>query len=112
MNKTIQDLKMKVETIKKTQRETTLEVKNLGKKSGAIDASIINRINRRENLRCRSYHRKHGHNSKRKCKMQVDPNPEHPENAGHNEKTQLKDNRYNREAHCVFNGPLFPVMAD
>ena len=43
-NKTIQDLKMKVETIKKTQRETTLEIENLGKKSGTIDASITKRI--------------------------------------------------------------------
>jgi uncharacterized protein YdcH (DUF465 family) len=44
LNKTIQDLKMEVETIKKSQRETTLEIENLGKKSGAIFASIINRI--------------------------------------------------------------------
>jgi hypothetical protein len=40
MNKTIQHLKMEVETIKKTQRETTLEIENLGKKSGAIDPLI------------------------------------------------------------------------
>jgi hypothetical protein len=33
LNKTIQDLKMQIETIKKTQRETTLELKNLGKES-------------------------------------------------------------------------------
>ena len=38
MNKTIQDPKMEVETIKKSQRETTLEVENLGKKKGVIDA--------------------------------------------------------------------------
>jgi predicted RNase H-like nuclease (RuvC/YqgF family) len=44
LNKTIQDLKMEVETIKKTQRETTLEIEILGKKSGAIDSSITNRI--------------------------------------------------------------------
>jgi hypothetical protein len=44
LNKTIQDLKMEVETIKKSQRETTLETENLGKKSGAIDASITNGI--------------------------------------------------------------------
>ena len=36
--------KMEVETIKKTQRETTLEIETLGKKSGAIDASITKRI--------------------------------------------------------------------
>jgi hypothetical protein len=40
LNKTIQDLKIEVETIKKSQRE----MENLGKKSGAIDASISNRI--------------------------------------------------------------------
>ena len=35
---------MAIETIKKSQRETTLEMENLGKKSGSIDASITNRI--------------------------------------------------------------------
>jgi hypothetical protein len=39
---------MEVETIKKTQRETTLEIKILGKKSGTIDASINNRIQEME----------------------------------------------------------------
>jgi hypothetical protein len=42
--KTIQDLKWEIETIKKTQRETTLEIETLGKKSGTIDASISNRV--------------------------------------------------------------------
>ena len=32
LNKTIQDLKIEVETMKKPQRETTLEIDNLGKK--------------------------------------------------------------------------------
>ena len=40
LNKTIQDLKVEVETIKNSQRETTLKIDNLEKKSGAIDASI------------------------------------------------------------------------
>jgi predicted nucleic acid-binding Zn-ribbon protein len=44
MNKTIQDLKIEIETIKKSQRETTLKLENLGKRSGAIDTSITNRI--------------------------------------------------------------------
>jgi hypothetical protein len=43
-NKSIQYLKIEIETIKKTQRETTLEIETLGKKSGTIDASITNRI--------------------------------------------------------------------
>ena len=44
LSKTILDLKQEVETTKKSQRETTLEIENLGKKSGAIDANINNRI--------------------------------------------------------------------
>jgi uncharacterized coiled-coil protein SlyX len=35
---------MKIETIKKSQRETTLEIENLGKTSGVIDISITNRV--------------------------------------------------------------------
>jgi len=42
-NKNIQDLKVEIETIKKSQRKTTLEIENLGKKSGVIDASITKR---------------------------------------------------------------------
>ena len=48
MNKTIQDLKREVETIKKTQSEATLEIETLGKKSGTIDLSISNRIQEME----------------------------------------------------------------
>jgi chromosome segregation ATPase len=48
LNKTIQDLKREVETIKKTQSETTLEIENLGKKSGTTDVSISKRIQEME----------------------------------------------------------------
>jgi predicted transcriptional regulator len=48
LNKTIQDLKMKIQTIKKTQRETTQEIETLGKKSGNIDVSISNKIQETE----------------------------------------------------------------
>jgi len=48
LNKTIQDLKIEIETIKKSQRETTLEKENLGKRSGVIDSSITNRIQETE----------------------------------------------------------------
>jgi hypothetical protein len=44
LNKTIKDQKMEGETMKKTQRETTLEIETLVKKSGTIDKSISNRI--------------------------------------------------------------------
>ena len=39
---------MEVETTKKSQRETTLEIENLVKKSGVIDANISNRIQEKE----------------------------------------------------------------
>jgi hypothetical protein len=48
LNKTIQDLKMEVETKKKSQRETILEIEILGKKSGTIDANISNRVQEME----------------------------------------------------------------
>ena len=35
---------MEVQTVKKSQRQTTLKIKNLENKSGAKDASITNRI--------------------------------------------------------------------
>ena len=35
-NKTIQNLKMEIKTIKKSQKETTLELENLGKRSRVI----------------------------------------------------------------------------
>jgi uncharacterized protein Yka (UPF0111/DUF47 family) len=48
LNKTIQDLRRKIDTIKKTQSEATLEIETLGKKSGTIDLSISNRIQEME----------------------------------------------------------------
>ena len=48
LNKTIQDLKSEVDTIKKPQSEATLEMESLGKKSGTIDASISTRIQEME----------------------------------------------------------------
>ena len=48
LNKTTQDLKMEAERIKKTQRETTLEIETLGKKSGTIDTNISHRIQEME----------------------------------------------------------------
>jgi hypothetical protein len=39
---------MEIETISKSQRETTLELENLGNSSRVIDASITNRIKETE----------------------------------------------------------------
>jgi predicted nucleic acid-binding Zn-ribbon protein len=90
---------MEVETIKKSQRETTLEIENLGKKSGAIDANITNRIQEIEERISGAEDTIDNIDTtiKKKFKKQNDPNPKHPGNPGHNEKTKPKDNRYIRE---------------
>jgi DNA repair ATPase RecN len=55
LNKTIQDLKIEIETIKKSKGDNP-GVRKLGNRSGVI----TNRIrDRRENLRCRRYYRKY-----------------------------------------------------
>ena len=85
---------MELETIKKSQRETALEIDHLGKVSSyRCKHHQQNTRAREENLRCRREHRKHWHNSQRQCKMQRVPNLKHPGNPGHNEKTKLKDRR-------------------
>jgi TolA-binding protein len=95
LNKTIQDLKMEEETMKKTQRETNLEIETLGKKirNQRCKHQQQNTRDGRENLRCRRFHREHGHNNQRKWKMQKDPNSKYPGNPGHNKKTKPTDNR-------------------
>ena len=82
LTKTIQDLEMEVETIKKTQRETTLEIENLGKKSGTVDVSISNRIQETEE-RISGAEDSIGNITQQSKKI----NPEH------NEKTKPTDNR-------------------
>jgi hypothetical protein len=44
LNKVVQDLKVELETIRETQMEATLEMENLGNRSGITDESITNRI--------------------------------------------------------------------
>jgi hypothetical protein len=44
LNKAIQDLKLEVETIKKTQIEANLEMENLAKRSGITDITFTKRI--------------------------------------------------------------------
>ena len=44
MNKTVQDLKMEIESIKKTQSEGNLEMKNLDLRQETKEVSLTNRI--------------------------------------------------------------------
>jgi hypothetical protein len=95
LNKNILDLKREVGTIKKTQNEAMLEIENLGEKiwNHRCEHQQQNTRDGRENLRCRRFHREHGHNNQRKCKMHTDTNSKHPVNSGHNENTKPTDNR-------------------
>jgi hypothetical protein len=78
----------------KTQRETTLEIETLGKKSGAIDVSMSNRIQEMEE-RISGAEDSIGNmdTTIKKCKIQKDPNSKHPGNPEYNEKTKPTDNR-------------------
>jgi predicted nucleic acid-binding Zn-ribbon protein len=95
VNKTIQDLKMEVEIIKKSQRETTLQLENLGKRSGVIDASITNRIQEIEERLSGAEDTIENIDTtvkeNAKGKKLLAPNPG---NLGHNEKSKPKDKRY------------------
>ena len=58
LNKTVQDLKMEIETLKKTQRQTALEIEILGKMSGVHHQ--WHTIDRRKKVRSRRYPRNGG----------------------------------------------------
>jgi len=71
---------VEIESIKKAQSETTLEVENIGIKSEVIDRSIRKRIQeiKDKNLRGSRYCRKHLLNHQRKCKAPKPPNEKQP----------------------------------
>ena len=95
LNKTIQDLKRDVDTIKKTQSEAMLEIETLGKKSGTIDASISTRLQEMEKRisGAEDSIENIGTTIKENGKCKKDPNSKHPGNPGHNEMTKPTDNR-------------------
>jgi hypothetical protein len=87
---------MEVETLEKTQRETTLEIETLGNKSGTIDVSIRNRIQEMEERisGAEDSIRNMDTTIKENAKCKKDHNSKHPRNTGHKEKTKPKNNRY------------------
>ena len=88
---------METETIKKSQRETILELENLGKRSGVIDTSITNRIQEIEERISGAEDTIENIGTTVKENIKSKPNPKHPGNPGHNEKTKPQNNRYRRE---------------
>jgi hypothetical protein len=90
---------MEIYTIKKSERETTLKMSNLEKKSRIIHASIINTIQeRRVNLRCRRYHRtEHIDTTVKENAKAKSFNSKRPGNLGHNEKNETKPKTKNKK---------------
>jgi hypothetical protein len=95
VNQSIQALKIETETIKISQRVTTLELENLGLKSGVIDASHHqqNIRDKRDILRGTRSIDNIETTVRENAKNQKDPKPKYSGNRGHNE----MDNWYRRE---------------
>ena len=68
-----------------------MDIENLGKKSGVIDGSINNRIQEMEGISGAEDTRESTDTTK--YKIQKAPNPKHPGNPVHNNKTKPKGNR-------------------
>ena len=89
---------MEVERIKKSQRVTTLEIENLGYRSGTIEASLTNRIQRiEERISGREDTIENIDTQSKKMQNTKAPNLILPGNTGNNEKTKPKDSKYKRE---------------
>lgn len=84
---------MEIEAIKKIQSEGILEMENLGRGTETIDVSITNRIQDRENLRCRRYNRKKLIKQSKKMLSLNSFWHKSLGNLGYYEKTKPKNNR-------------------
>jgi hypothetical protein len=94
LHKVIQDLKLDIETMMRTQIKTILETENLGKRSGITDVSFTNRIQRIDERISvvEDTIEETDTTCQRKLKTDKTRNPNHPGNSGHNEKTKSKNN--------------------
>ena len=85
---------MKIETIKKSQRDATLELDKRRKRSGVIYTSITNRIQEIEERISAAEDTIENIDTtvkeNAKCKKQKAANPKHQGNPGHNEKYNLR----------------------
>ena len=90
----MQDQKMEVETIKKTQMEANLQIENVRKCSGNTDVRIINGIQEREDRisGVEDTVEEIDTTVKENSKHKKIPNPKLPGNSGNNEKTRSKEN--------------------
>jgi hypothetical protein len=96
MNKIVQDLKLEIGTIKKSQEETMLELENPGMRSGVIDGSITKRTQEIEERISGAEDTIENIDTtvKENAKKQKAHNPNYPGHLGHNGRTIPKDNRF------------------
>jgi len=88
---------MEIETIKKSQRETTLKIENLEKRWGIIEASITNRIQEIEEVGAEDTIEKTDTAVKKMQNEKKLLTQKHPGHPGHNENSIPKDNKCRRE---------------
>ena len=90
LEKTIQNLKVKIKPLKRSENKTTLYIENHGKRTGVINESITNRIQEIEERISGAEDTVENivTSVKENAKKQKAPNPKHPGNPGHNEKTK------------------------
>ena len=84
----MQDLKLEIEAIKKTQMKGILEMENLGKRTGMTDISITNRIQEMEERISGIGYTMEEIDLlvKENIKSKKIPDIKHPENLGYKEK--------------------------
>ena len=82
LNKSIQNLKVVVKTIKETQMQANLKQEKLGKRSGIIDISITNRIKEKEERI-----------TVEETDITVKENSKHPGNSRQNIRNKSKNNQ-------------------
>jgi hypothetical protein len=74
--------------------EANLKIENLGKRSGITDIRITNRIQEiEERISDVEDTVEEIDTTVKEISKQKSPNPKHPGNSGHNEKTKSKDNQ-------------------
>ena len=97
MNKTVQDLKVETESIRKAQTEGNLERKDLGIQTGTSGASLTplqqNTRDSRENLKHWWHDRINGYLGQKNIKYLKTHSKKHPGIWGHHEKTKPNNNR-------------------
>jgi hypothetical protein len=72
-------------------------LKGRGRQISEFQASLVYKVSSRTVRSIQRNPVSENKNKTKKCKMQKAPNPKHPGNPEHTEKTNPKDNRYRRE---------------